>query len=173
MLRTESRRQAGFTLVEALVAMLVLTFGLIAITNLLIVASTSNSVANHSTAAATQASEVLERLRAVRFTDLRIGGDLGADVGVPNCDPDTDVNECIPRPMNNYNMRRSVDGVGFIKVRWQVCSDTAATNCAGPGAAGPDTLFIVVRAESEAPLAGARSRAEFTTFRTCTAASCP
>lgn len=158
-------RQSGFTLVEALVAMLVLTFGLIAITNLFVVASTSNSVANHSTAAAAQAAEVMERLRAVRFTDLQPGGDLNNDAGIANCDPDVDANGCVPAPLNNYNMRRSIDGVGYIKVRWQV------TN---PGAAGPGTLFIVVRAESEAPLSGARSRAEFTTFRSCTiATTCP
>jgi len=155
--------EQGFTLVEALVAMLVLTFGLIAITNLFIVAAGSNTVANHSTAAAAQAAEVLERLKAIDFNTLQPGGDLNNDVGTPNCDPDTDANGCMAAAQ--YNMRRPIDGVGFIKVRWRI------TN---PGAGGPGTLFIVVRAWSEAPLAGDRSRAEYTTFRTCTLGTlCP
>src|SRR5204863_2278147 len=38
--------EAGFTLVEALVAIVILVFGLIAVTNLMLVAASSNSVAN-------------------------------------------------------------------------------------------------------------------------------
>jgi Tfp pilus assembly protein PilV len=40
--------EAGFTLVEALFAMVILIFGLLAVTNLLIVGASSNSVANQS-----------------------------------------------------------------------------------------------------------------------------
>lgn len=155
--------EQGFTLVEALVAMLVLTFGLIAITNLFIVASSSNSVANQSTAAAAQASEVMERLKAIDFTTLLPGGDLNNDVGVGDCDPATDGQACMGA--GNYNMLRSIDGVGYVKVRWQIVN---------PGAGGPGTLFIAVRAWSQAPLAQDRSIAEFTTFRTCTlGTACP
>jgi type II secretory pathway pseudopilin PulG len=158
-----SLREQGFTLVEALVAMLVLTFGLIAITNLFIVAAGSNTVANHSTAAAAQASEVLERLKSIDFNTLQPGGNLDADVGTANCDPATNASACLGAA--NYNLRRSIDGVGYVKVRWRI------TN---PGAAGANTLFIVVRAWSQAPLAGDRSRAEFTTFRSCTMGTlCP
>ena len=42
--------EAGFTLIEALVAMVVLTFGLMAVTNLMLVAASSNTVANQGTA---------------------------------------------------------------------------------------------------------------------------
>jgi len=164
-IQRENRKRAeqGFTLVEALVAMLVLTFGLIAITNLFIVAAGSNTVANHSTAAAAQAAEVMERLKAVDFNTLQANGDLDNDIGTANCNPDVDANGCMAP--TQYNMRRSIDGVGYIKVRWKI------TN---PGAGGPGTLFIVVRAWSQAPLAGERSRAEFTTFRTCTLGTlCP
>ena len=49
---TERGAEAGFTLVEALVAVVVLVFGLMAVTNLLLVAASSNSVANQSTAGA-------------------------------------------------------------------------------------------------------------------------
>ena len=70
-----SRREAGFTLIEALTAIVILSFGLMAVTNLLIVAASSNAVANQSTAATNSASQVLEQLRSVSFQNLAIGGE--------------------------------------------------------------------------------------------------
>ena len=60
--------EAGFTLVEALIAIIVLVFGL-GVTNLF-VAKTTTPWPNQSSAATTAASETLERLRALSFTDL-------------------------------------------------------------------------------------------------------
>ena len=165
--------ESGFTLIEALIAIVVLVVGIVAIVNLFVVASTSNAVGNHSTAATGQATETLERLKAIPFLTLTgaMGvattvGDLSTDLGSsPNCveTPTTPpASYCVVA--GNYNMARDVPGVGRIKTRWQIVR---------PGAGGPDTLFIVVRSESTAKLAGARSRSEFTTFRTCTVAGCP
>ena len=50
--RVARRTEAGFTLIEALVAIIILSFGLIAVTNLMLVAASSNTVANQGTAAA-------------------------------------------------------------------------------------------------------------------------
>jgi prepilin-type N-terminal cleavage/methylation domain-containing protein len=134
--RTAARSQAGFTLVEALIAMVVLSFGLIAVTNLMLVAATSNSVANQSSAATSIASQQLELLKACKFTDpqLTAGGDLVNDAA--NFFTDTDV-----------------PGVGQIHTRWQI------TNVDGT------TKYIVVRSEGTGALAGPRSRAQFTTLR--------
>jgi Tfp pilus assembly protein PilV len=152
--------EAGFTLVEALVAMLVLVVGIQAVANLMVVASTSNSVANHSSAATAQATETLERLKAIPFAQLTPGGSLTADVPAP-CNGNT--TNCIPTPLNRYSMFRDVAGVGQIRTRWLVRqAATAAT-----------MIQITVRSESVAPLMGIRSRAEFTTYRSCTAAGCP
>jgi len=128
--------EAGFTLVEALIAMVILAFGLIAVTNLLLVAATSNAVANQSTAATSIASQQLEQLKALPFTDagLAPGGSLTTDSG-------------------SYFSDSDMPGVGRIHTRWQITNvDTT-------------TKFIVVRAEGLGALAGPRSRAEFTTFR--------
>jgi pilin/secretion family protein with methylation motif len=165
--------ESGFTLVEALIAIVVLVVGIVAIVNLFVVASTSNAVANHSTAASGQGTETLERLKSIPFLDITAGmgssddGDLDADAGsILNCvEPDPQP----PLPVNcvvpgNYNLARDIPGVGRIKTRWRIVR---------PGAGGPDTLFIVVRSESTAKLAGIRSRSEYTTFRTCTVAGCP
>jgi len=164
--------ESGFTLVEALIAIVVLVVGIVAIVNLFVVASTSNAVANHSTASSGQGTETMERLKSIPFLTLTGGmlgstsGNLDTDVGsIPNCveppPPATPVNCIIP---GNYNLARDIPGVGRIKTRWQIVR---------PGAGGPDTIFIVVRSQSTATLAGIRSRSEYTTFRTCTVAGCP
>ncbi len=62
--------EAGFTLVEALVAIVVLVFGLMAVTNLLLVAASSNTVANQGTAAVTTATQVLDFLKNTTFNTL-------------------------------------------------------------------------------------------------------
>lgn len=164
--------EAGFTLVEALIAIVVLVVGIVAIVNLFVVASTSNAVGNHSTAATGQATETLERLKAIPFLDITAAmgggteGDLDADAGsIPNCvevPPPAASPDCVVP--GNYNLARDVPGVGRIKTRWQIVR---------PGAGGPDALFIVVRSQSTATLAGIRSRSEYTTFRTCTVNGCP
>ena len=155
-----SASEAGFTLIEALVAILVLVVGIQGVANLMVVANTSNSVANHSSAATAQATETLERLKALPFAQLIPGGDLDNDVPGP-CD--SAAVDCIPAPLTQYSMFRDIPGVGQIRTRWLVRqAATAAT-----------MIQITVRSESVAPMMGIRSRAEFTTYRSCTAAGCP
>ncbi len=136
--------EAGFTLVEALVAMVILSFGLIAVTNLLIVAASSNTVANQGTAAAAIASEQLEILKRTPFDAVATGGSVTSDT-------------------IDFMRDDAVAGVGTIHTRWQVVG------------INPRALFITVRSEGLGALTRARSRAEFTTFRSCTAAAlgCP
>jgi type II secretory pathway pseudopilin PulG len=151
-----TKAEAGFTLVEAMCAIVILAFGLIAIANLMVVAASSNTVANQSTAATTMASQRLEILKSIPFTDppgsqifnpaLAPGGDLdGDDATLPAFTALTDV-----------------PGVGQIRVQWRI------TGVPDPLDAVVRTLFIEVRAEGTGALTGARSRAEFTTFRSCT-----
>jgi prepilin-type N-terminal cleavage/methylation domain-containing protein len=99
----EPTSQSGFTLVEALVAIVVLAVGLIAVANLMVVAGTSNSVGNTATAAATMASRELERLTAIPYDALVAGGDLDAN------DP-------------GYFDETNVPGVGVIRTRWLIVS---------------------------------------------------
>ena len=129
--------EAGFTLVEALFAMVILIFGLLAVTNLLIVGASSNSVANQSSATTALASEQLERLKATTFTALAPGGSLTAD--------------------NVYFRDDAIDGVGPMKTRWVITSPSNQTR------------FIQVRSEPLGGFMKTRARAEFSTFRTCTA----
>jgi prepilin-type N-terminal cleavage/methylation domain-containing protein len=157
--------EAGFTLVEVLTAMVILIFGLMAVTNLLLVAASSNTVANQSTAAAASASRIMDRLKDSSFPTLVVGGNVTADTGVTvPCGgepvapwpgpPQTAVST--PNVLNNCN--DDIPGVGIIHTRWAIN--------AIPGTAR--TYFIQVRSEGTGALAGARSRAEFTTLRSCT-----
>jgi type II secretory pathway pseudopilin PulG len=175
-MRTSHRGEAGFTLIEALISIVILVFGLAAVTNLFLVGGTSNQTANHMSATTAEALETLEALKAVPFANLNLGGDLDSDIGGtgPNgeCDPDCLANPdscptaCVG-PAGIYNYYRAVPGVGLVRTRWRIDNPI-------PGAGGAPVCFIRVRSESVAPLVGGfRSRAEFTTFRTCTTLNCP
>jgi type II secretory pathway pseudopilin PulG len=147
--------EAGFTLVEALVAIVVLVFGLLAVTNLMVVAASSNSVANQGTAAVTSATHAMDLLKSTSFTDLEplAGSGLAWEAqpggGKPCSDPTLGANDA--------HCDDDVPGVGRIHTHWWI-----------DGTADPRLLYIRVRSEGTGVLAGARSRAEFTTFRACT-----
>lgn len=148
----EGSAEAGFTLIEVLVAIVILIFGLMAVSNLLLVAASSNSVANQSTAAATAASETLETLKQVPFTSTSLadGGSLAADTTVGAV---------------NYFRNDRIPGVGPINTRWVI------TTVAGD----PQVKFITVQSEGVGPMVRVRSRTTYTTFRSCTAVTqgCP
>ena len=152
--------ESGFTLIEALVAIVILAVGLIAVTNLLVVGAASNTIGNHSTSTTTIASETLERLRNVSFPLVQVSP-AGAIDATPTCDDNVIANACL-RP-GNFQAFKDVPGVGRVNTTWEIIQvDT-------------QTLFIRVRSESTAALARRRARAEFTTMRSCTAVSlgCP
>jgi len=145
--------EAGFTLIEALISIVVLVFGLIAVTNLLLVAATSNMVASQATAATTAASRVLDTLKTTTFDSLVPGGSLAVALsgGTPSCDAAT------PVLLAAFECRDDVDGVGLMHVRWVVTAT-----------AEPRLLFIQVQAEGQGVFAAGRTLADFTTFRSCT-----
>jgi type II secretory pathway pseudopilin PulG len=142
--RDARRGEAGFTLIEALIAIVVLVFGIIAVTNLLVVAAASNSIANASTVATNQAVEALEELKATPYDGpaLAAGGDLDANVSAGGVD---------------YFVENNVPGVGRVTTRWVVQDITARIKA------------IRVRSQTESRL-GRPGRAEFTTMRGCSAA---
>jgi type II secretory pathway pseudopilin PulG len=137
-----SRGEEGFTLIEALIAILILVFGLMAIANLYAIAGTSNTVANAGTVAAAVASEKMEELKSYTFDDAKL-------VAGGNLDSDTKSEEV------------TIPGAGIIKTRWEIVD---VSN-------DPPVKFIAVRSQAMGAVTGARSRAEFTTFRACTVAT--
>jgi type II secretory pathway pseudopilin PulG len=154
--RPQRQRESGFTLVETLVAIVVLVFGLMAVTNLLLVAATSNTIANQASAATASASQVMDLLRSTAWDNLPVGGDLTADTTTPSPDCRTIAPPTAGTPF--FNCDDNIPGVGTIKTRWQVTA----------GAGTVRLRQISVRSEGTGALAGARSRATFTTYKTCT-----
>ena len=159
--------EAGFTLIEALAAIVILVFGLMGITNLLLVAANSNTTANQGTAAATVASQVLENIKAVPYTALNVNGSgvtVTADQGGGGPCFGTGA-VLFSDPATNNNCDAAIQGVGNIHARWVV------TALAGNN----QVRFVQVRAEATGVLGAARTRAEFTTFRSCTSTTlgCP
>jgi len=154
-------REAGFTLVEALVAVIVLVFGLMAVTNLMLVAASSNTVANQGTAAVNTATRVMDMLKSstyAAFTSVDTPWEAQPGGG-PSCgDPalmTLAVSHCTD----------SIPGVGSVHAHWTITPDALDSRL----------YFVRVRAEGLGALTGARSRADFTTFRSCTNldAGCP
>jgi type II secretory pathway pseudopilin PulG len=146
-------RESGFTLVETLVAIVVLVFGLMAVTNLMLVAATSNTVANQASAATTSASQVMDLLRSTAWANTIVGGNLNADTTSPS--PDC---RALTNPLTAYNCDDNIPGVGTVKTRWQITAAVGTVRM----------VQITVRSEGQGALAGARSRATFTTYKTCT-----
>jgi len=153
--------QAGFTLAEVLIAIVVLVFGLVGITNLFLLAGSSTSVANLSSATTTAAVETMETLKGKSFSTLSTGGsvdgvsDSCVDGTFSRCDGDETVAADV-----------KYKGVGRISTKWEI------TEAQGD----PAVLFIRVRSEAMGPLGGVRTRIELTTFRVCSSAQadgCP
>lgn len=153
---SQRRGEQGFTLIEALVAMVILVVGISAISNLMVVAGTSNTVANSTTAASAVAAQQMERLKSATYQTLVPGGTVtlpvNHGVGHPDCDPAVG-----PAVTAVYLCDARIQGVGTIHVQWQIVNNL-------PGA--PQTYFINVLAQPVATGIGLRGQARFTTFRT-------
>lgn len=142
------RGEAGFTLIEVLVSIVVLVFGLVGVTNLMIVAGSSNAVANATTATTAAARQQLDVLKATPYTALALGGSLTADQAGFFSVPDL-----------------QLPGVGSIHTRWQVAA-----------VAGDNQLrYVQVQSEATGVLIRSRSRVTIPAFRACTATAlgCP
>jgi type IV pilus assembly protein PilV len=172
-MRQEPKGQAGFTLIEALIAMVILAVGLVAIANLFITAAASNGIANKGSAATVQATEVLERLKAIPFTGFNgqaggtVAGSPPACAAVCNEPSITTANCVVP---GNFALCRFVNGVAPVVTRWQVQLAAQAPNNAG--VVRPVAYFITVDSQAVGPFGGQLSRSRFSTLRVCTTAGC-
>jgi type II secretory pathway pseudopilin PulG len=137
---TPSRGQSGesgFTLVEALIAVIILVFGLVAVTNLFLMAISTNIIANGSTAATDAAAATIENLKNLPWNDAGL-----QPAACPAATPCTRFDD--------------MPGVGRIQSSWVI--ENVDTR----------TRFITVTAEHLGAFSRGKSRAQFTTIRTCT-----
>ncbi|MFI5183967.1 MAG: prepilin-type N-terminal cleavage/methylation domain-containing protein [Vicinamibacteria bacterium] len=163
--------QAGFTLVEALVAIVILATGIVAVTNLMVYAASSNQIGSLTTATAAEASTTLDRLKSVDYftlinpvTSTALQGSLAADTGAANATPSATTDIFVGGVLT-YHMYRQVPGVGIIRSRWTI----------QPFNNGP-TLYCLITVQSQAVtarLGGQLSQSQFATWRSCTSQGCP
>ena len=138
----ERSGQAGFTLIEVLVAIVILVFGLVAVTNLMLVAGSSNAVGNAMNATTASARQRLDMLKAIPFTTLP-----AVDSGSTTAD------------VVGFFDDVQVPGVATIHTRWRI----------RPVAGDNQLRYIEVTSEASGVLVRTRSRASFNSFRACTA----
>jgi prepilin-type N-terminal cleavage/methylation domain-containing protein len=112
----EAHRQEGFTLVEVMVSIIILTVGLLSLAQMIVLATNSNTLSGRMTSTSSLAKEQLEKLKATPFyvdpltktrnPALADGGDLdSAAAGY----------------VQDYDAKGlPVAGNGFYEVRWQI-----------------------------------------------------
>ena len=148
------RAEAGFTLIEALIAMVILMVGIAAIANLMVVAGSSNTVANASTAATAVASQQMDLIKAASYETLVAGGTTVVPANHTN-HPD-----CNAAPVQGqFVCDAAVIGVGTIHVQWAITGPLAAAAPAG-------TYFVDLVAQPIERATRQRATARFTAFRT-------
>jgi type IV pilus assembly protein PilV len=101
------RNEEGFSLLEVLTAIVIISFGLIGVAGMQVVATRTNTTANTLTRATTIVQDTIEELLAVPF-------------GNPNLNDDTPVGQC-----QNYN--EADPPSGFI-LSWCVDNDATGTS---------------------------------------------
>ena len=124
----------------------ILITGLAAVSNLTFVAISSNVIGNRASTAAFLASQQMEDLRSKTFDTL---------LDSPTNSLDVD--------QAGYFRDDPVENVGMFKTRWKI-------NTVG-GTYGASLKYLITRSEMVGTL-GRQSRAEYTTFRSCTGAGC-
>ena len=77
------RKQEGFTLLEVMIAVLIMSIGLLGLTGLQIVATKTNSFSNQMTVGITLGQDKLEELRNLAYDDAQLTAGTHPDSGNP------------------------------------------------------------------------------------------
>jgi prepilin-type N-terminal cleavage/methylation domain-containing protein len=154
--RTE-RNDEGFSLIEVMVAIVILTVGLLSLAQMMVVATNSNNLSGRMTSCSALAKEQLERLKAAPFYTnpqalvrnplLAAGGDIDNTVGGYSQLFDT---EGIP----------AAAGAPMFEVRWQIA------DVATPLPLAMVRIQVRCLAATGADQFSIIGEARFTTFRT-------
>lgn len=69
------KKSTGFTLLEVLISLAILSLSLLALAGLMVITTKNNSFGNHLTEAVTFAQDKLEELRAINWSNIVSGSD--------------------------------------------------------------------------------------------------
>ena len=148
---SERSSEAGFTLVEALIAIVILMVGLAAVSNLMMLVL--------GTAATASATEQIETLKSQPFGLLVPGSGFATTVGVPAPPTNTAYRTtALPAPPSGVKFP------GVPDTRWEITTPTNLN----------PVRFIQVQSRMQGRLGAGWSFTQFSTIRACTeAAGCP
>ena len=151
-------RQRGFTLIEALIAFVILSVGLLGIVSLQAMAKTSQHLAIQHTRAVTLADAIVERIRVnpagLAVYDIGVASPRGVESAEPEPDPDcqSDATSCTPDQLAAHDLwaweqallgaSATVDGentAGLIEPRGCIVFNAA------PGRARTGKLQVIIQ----------------------------
>ncbi len=118
-----TRNDRGFSLIEVMVSIVILTIGLLSLAQMMVLSTNANSLSGRMTSCSALAKEQLERLKAAPFFSapatltrnplLLAGGDVNATVAGYSQFYDVDG-------------QPSAQGAGILEVRWQITDQVTA-----------------------------------------------
>jgi len=94
-------RAKGFTLIEILISLIILSISLLALAGLMVTTTKNNSFGSHITEAATLAQDKLEEFRAMNWKDIQQGTDLVEGSTRIRYTRNWNVREASPNPLKN------------------------------------------------------------------------
>jgi type IV pilus assembly protein PilV len=154
------RAQHGFTLIEVLVAMVVISLGLLGLAGLQVASLNNNQIAYHRSIASQQADDMADRIRA-NIDAVRAGNfDNPTATSDPGClDSDCSVSEMAESNFVQWNANIGLllpDGIGTVQ-----CAVGPAANCT-TNTAGVNRVFDI-RVSWTEKTAGGNQTQSFTT----------
>ena len=158
--------ERGFSLIEVLIAILILTVGLLSLAQMMLIATNANALSGRMTASAALAKEQMELLKAAPFyTDP---ANINAGSVNPMLQPGGSLDICEPAHCQHYDPDGqplgNADEAAF-EVRWVVQQVVAPGNATG-GALPLAMVRITVRCMGLARAYQFQGDATLMTFRT-------
>jgi hypothetical protein len=141
--------EAGFTLIEALIAVVILIVGLAAVSNLMLVAASSNQTGNNLSMTTAEATARMETLKQVPFGTAPFVG-AAIQGSVPPA-----------LPVPGFSTQRTFPGGAQVTTQWLVQNPC-------PGA----YHITVVSTTNQVLTGGPRSQASLSHLRACTVPGC-
>ncbi len=143
------KKISGFTIIEALIALLVMAVGLLGVAALQVQSKRANMHAVQRTLASVQANDILERMRnnATRLSDYitTVGGQTVSSEPSPAC---TDSNSCTPPQLAAHDLwvwEQVIDGAGELNDGDFTGGLVLPTACvAGPGGGGSGIYTVTI-----------------------------
>jgi type IV pilus assembly protein PilV len=136
------RRQSGFSLLEVLIALLVLSIGLLGLAALQTMGLKFNTQSYQRTQAVLQAYDIIDRMRA---NPIGMAAGLYNNVGINDSAPTLPTCPCSSTQMANYDLNQWKNAIGALLAQGKgaVCRGTLDGTLANCTDAGTGTTFTV------------------------------